>query len=69
MAWAFEVSTSTDDGARVLEFVRDVICREPDQGESIDRHTRRAAVPGTQLRIIRTFDPGVRAVEIVAPPY
>ncbi|MFN8233428.1 MAG: hypothetical protein U0V56_08160 [Actinomycetota bacterium] len=69
MAWAFEASTTTDGGARVLEFVRDVICRWPDQGEYIDRHTRRAEVPGTHVRIIWIFDPELQAVEIVTPPY
>jgi hypothetical protein len=68
VAWAFDASTATDEGTRVLEFVRDAICREPDQGQVIDRYTRRAPVPGTDIRIIWEFDPELHAVEVIAPP-
>jgi hypothetical protein len=65
---AFGAETTVEEAARVLEFLRDVICRDPDFGEIIDVHTRRAVVTGSDVRIIWTFDPISRWVQIVVPP-
>jgi len=42
--------------------------REPNFGEIIDVHTRRAAATGTDVRMIWTFDPILRWVQVVVPP-
>ena len=66
--WAFGAETTVDEAARVLEFVRDVMCRDPDFGEIIDVHTRRALATSTDVRTIWTFDPLARWVQVVVPP-
>jgi hypothetical protein len=50
-----------------LEYVRDVICADPDFGDMIDDHTRSATVPGTTVDVIWTFDPNEHTVEIITP--
>jgi hypothetical protein len=68
IGWAFEAETDVDEGVHVLEFLREVLCREPDFGEIIDVHTRRAVATRTDVRMIWTFDPILRWVEVVVPP-
>jgi len=68
IGWAFEAETDVDEGVRVLEFLREVICREPDFGEIIDVHTRRAVATGAAVRMIWTFDRIPRWVQVVVPP-
>jgi hypothetical protein len=65
--WAFDADTSVEDGVGVLEFVRDVIARDPDFGEVIDEHTRGDVVPNCGVEVIWTFNPERRYVEIITP--
>jgi hypothetical protein len=67
IGWAFQADVPTDDGVLVLEFLRDVICRDPDFGEVIDTHTRRAMAAGTDIALIWTFDPDLHCVEVLVP--
>ena len=66
-AWAFSTDATLEEGVAVLEFVRDVVRRNPDFGEEIDQHTRADVAPGTTREVIWTFDPNLRWVRIIAP--
>jgi hypothetical protein len=65
--WAFEATTSEAEGVAVLEFVRDVVARQPDFGEIVDEHTRGDIAPNTRIEVIWTFNPTEHYIEIITP--
>ncbi len=66
-AWAFSTDATVEEGVAVLEFVRDLVLKNPDFGEEIDEHTRAEVAPRTTREVVWTFDPSLPWVRIIAP--